>query len=184
MHAHRSHTRPARCTYPVAAMAIAAALILYLGTYAEVQLAKQGTYTGRFGWSAVGKTVELESEHALFVGEFNGVVFNDAGSGFLHGTAFICPGLNDLRKGLSLAFQGYCIVTNADGDTAYFACTGRPVTEAHRVTDEYRWTSGIGKYTGMTGNNTFEAFFITPLPAIACSKVSGRCPSTDPMTYT
>jgi hypothetical protein len=114
MHAHRSYTRPARCTYPVAAMAIAAALILYLGTYAEAQLAKQGTYTGRFGWSAVGKTVELESEHALFVGEFNGVAFNDAGSGFLHGTAFICPGLNDLRKGLSLASQGYCIVTDAD----------------------------------------------------------------------
>jgi hypothetical protein len=30
MHAHRSYTRPARCTYPAAAMAIAAALILYL----------------------------------------------------------------------------------------------------------------------------------------------------------
>jgi hypothetical protein len=88
MHAHRSYTRPARCTYPVAAMAIAAALILYLGTYAEAQLAKQGTYTGRFGWSGVGKTVELESEHALFVGEFNGVAFNDAGSGFLHCAAF------------------------------------------------------------------------------------------------
>ena len=113
MHAHRSYTQPARCTYPVAAMAIAAALILYLGTYAEAQLAKQWTYTGRFGWSGVGKTVELESEHALFVGEFNRVAFNDAGSGFLHGTAFICPGLNDLRKGLSLASQGYSIVTDA-----------------------------------------------------------------------
>ena len=63
------------------------ALVLCYGASVEAQLAKQGTYTGHFGWYAVGKTVELEKDHLFFLGECSGTFLNDTGQGFLHSTS-------------------------------------------------------------------------------------------------
>lgn len=138
------------------------ALGLFWGMNAEAQLAKQGTYAGKFGWYAIGKTLEIKNDHLLFVGEFNGTAFNDTGSGFLHGTSFVCPGMNDILQWVSLASHGYCVVTDKDGDKAFLAWKGHKMTESKRVTGDYHWTGGTGKYAGITGNNTFDTVFITP----------------------
>ena len=45
-------------------MVVAVGIVLVLGAHAEAQMAKQGTYAGNFGWYAIGKTFELEKEHA------------------------------------------------------------------------------------------------------------------------
>ena len=79
------------------------------------------------------------------------MVFNDAGSGFMHGTAWVCPGMNDLLKGVSLASQGYCIVTDKDGDKAFVAWKGRKETEPNKGGGDFQWTGGTGKYTGLKG---------------------------------
>jgi len=128
-------------------------LMLCFGARAEAQMAKQGTYTARFGWSAIGKTIELEKDHMIFVGEYSGVVFNDAGSGFMHGTSWVCPGLNDFVHGLSTAAQGYCVATDKDGDKAFVTWKGHKATEPNKGGGEFQWTGGTGKYTGITGNN-------------------------------
>jgi hypothetical protein len=157
-------------------MLAAVAIMLSLGARAGAQLAKQGTYTGKFGWYAIGKTFDIEKDHMLFVGEFNGTVFNDTGSGFLHGTAFVCPGMNDVLRGLSLASQGYCVVTDKDGDKAFLTWKGRKMTEPSRVAGDYQWANGTGKYTGITGNNTFEAIFITPTAGYSALKGKWKLP--------
>ena len=77
----------------------AIACVLWWGASAEAQLATQGTYAGHFGWYAVGKTVELEPGHEFFLGEYSGTFLNDAGQGFLHGTSWVCPGVNDRTSG-------------------------------------------------------------------------------------
>src|SRR5712691_4537432 len=134
-------------------MLVAVGLVLFLGVRAEAELAKQGTYTGHFGWYAVGKTFEIEKEHGFWVGEFSGTVFNDAGQGFMHGTSWVCPGVNDVTNGVSTSSHGYCVVTDKDGDKAFLVWKGGKGFEG-----DYQWTGGTGKYSGIKGNNTFRAF--------------------------
>ena len=134
--------------------------VLVFGAHAEAQLPKQGTYTSHFGWYATGKTFELEKGHILFQGEFDGTNFNDAGHGFLHKTSVVCPGVNDVINGASRASQGYCVVTDQDGDKAFL------VWKAGKGFDgDFQWTGGTGKYTGITGNNAFTALLIGPTPS-------------------
>jgi hypothetical protein len=64
----------------------------------DAQMAKGGTFTSQFGWYANGKTYEAEKDHFLFVGDFSGTNFNDAGRGFLHFASIVCPGINDRRQ--------------------------------------------------------------------------------------
>ena len=91
--------------------------------------------------------------------EFSGTFFNEAGQGFLHGTSWVCPGVNDLTNGASTASQGYCVVTDKEGDKAFLVWKGGKGFEG-----TYQWTGGTGKYTGLKGNNTFRG---VPLPPTA-----------------
>jgi hypothetical protein len=129
----------------------AIACVLWCGARAEAQLAKQGTYAGNFGWYAVGKTVELEPGHEFFLGEYSGTFLNDAGQGFLHGTSWVCPGVNDRTPGGAQA-HGYCTVTDEDGDKAFviWQCKGQP-----RCDGDFQWTGGTGKYMGLKGQTNF-----------------------------
>lgn len=90
-------------------------------------LPKQGKFTAKFGWYAAGKVFELEKDHIFWVGEFSGTVFNDAGSGFMHMASVVCPGSNDIHlDGRPGGAEGYCVVTDKDGDKAYsmWSCKG------------------------------------------------------------
>jgi len=138
-------------------MLVALSIVLFLGAHAEAQMAKQGTYSGNFGWYAVGKTFEIEKDHAFWVGEFSGTFFNEAGQGFLHGTSWVCPGVNDVTNGVSTSSHGYCVVTDKDGDKAFLAWKG-----GKGFAGDYQWTGGTGKYTGIKGNNTFRAVALLP----------------------
>jgi len=148
------------------------ALVLGLGARAEAQMAKQGTYTGRCGWSAMGKTFAIEKDHMVFVGECSGMVFNDAGRGFMHGTSWVCPGMNDLLHGLSTAAQGSCVATDKDGDNAFVTWKGHKATEPNKGGGECQWAGGTGKYTGLTGNKTYDAVFVVP-PTSGYSRLKG-----------
>jgi hypothetical protein len=137
---------------------VAAALGLLLGANAEAQLAKQGTYTSHFGWYAIGKTYELEKGHTLFQGEYSGTNFNDAGTGFLHNTSVVCPGIAALVEGGRGEGHGSCIITDQDGDKAFLVWKCKnPGTGCQ---GDFQWKGGTGKYTGITGNNTFTGFSI------------------------
>ena len=47
-------------------------------------LAKQGTYTGLFGWNLSSAAHELEEGHVVTQDSYDGTFFNDDGDGFLH----------------------------------------------------------------------------------------------------
>src|SRR5437867_2016424 len=130
------------------------------GMNAEAQLAKQGTYSGKFGWYAVGKGFEIEKGHEFWVGEFSGTFFNDAGEGFMHETSWVCPGVNDVINGVSQVSHGYCVITDKDGDKAFLVWKAGKGFEG-----DFQWTGGTGKYTGITGNNAFTALLIGPTPS-------------------
>ena len=134
----------------------AAALTLAAGAE-QGQLAKQGQFSGKFGWWAVGKAYALGKDHVYWNGEFNGTFFNDAGHGFLHGSSLICPGYNELQAGISLASGGRCIGTDLDGDKLFVTWEGEKGTIPMKFGGTATIVGGTGKYSGIKGGWRFDA---------------------------
>jgi len=141
----------------------AVVLILLVGVGAEAQLPKQGKYRGMFSAWGVGAVHEIEKGHVFFLGEFDGVFFNDVANGFIDKTAVKCPGANDIVEGLSMGNHGYCVVTDKDGDKAFAVWKGRD-TRPNVGGGDFQWTGGTGKFAGIKGNNTYRYTGIADTP--------------------
>ena len=104
---------------------------------------------GKFLWQA--------AHPKLSAGMVNGVIFNDAGKGFMHKSRVDCALMNDVNQGKANA-KGTCVVTDADGDKIFleWKCTG---TMPACPGDE-KFVGGTGKYTGITGDQKFQGNFI------------------------
>jgi hypothetical protein len=138
-------------------------VLLLAAATAEAQLPKRGMYTSHFAFHYVTKVSEIEKDHVFVTGEVIGTLLNDAGHGFLHATAVVCPLANDNVKGVSNA-HGYCTVTDADGDKAFLAWKCKSPQPGARCEGDFQWTAGTGKYSGIKGNNVFHA---GPVPKTA-----------------
>ena len=120
-------------------------------------LPKSGTYSGHFGWTFSGQVQELGPNRKVSAGMVSGVMFNDAGKGFMHKARTDCALMIDVDKGHANA-TGTCVVTDADGDKIFvdWKCAGPmptcPGTE--------RFVGGTGKYTGISGDQKFQGNFI------------------------
>ncbi len=55
----------------------------------EEQLAKQGTYSGSYGWSVSSTAHQLEEGHEFTHVVFKGTFFNDNGQGFIHESSWV-----------------------------------------------------------------------------------------------
>ena len=136
--------------------AAVAAISMSLATQAA-DLPKSGNYSGHFGWVFTGQVQELAGNRKVYAGMVSGVMFNDAGSGFMHKARTDCTLMNDVADGRANA-MGTCVVTDVDGDKVFveWKCAGPmptcPGTE--------RFVGGTGKYTGISGDQTFQGNFI------------------------
>ncbi len=120
-------------------------------------LPKSGTYNAHFAWTFSGQVQELGPNRVVYSGGTPGVVFNDAGKGFMHQVRIDCTIFSDVNQGRATA-NGTCVTTDAQGDKAYleWKCAGdMPVCPG-----EFRWVGGTGKYTGLTGTSRFQGNFI------------------------
>ena len=135
----------------------AATIAAFASTAYSADLPKSGSYTAHYGWTFSGQVQELGENRVAYVGMVPGVVFNDAGKGFLHRARVDCTILNDIIQGRANA-NGTCVATDADGDKAYveWKCAGAMPACA----GDFRWVGGTGKYTGISGNNRFQGNFI------------------------
>ena len=133
-------------------------LVLGLGATGHAQLAKEGTYSGAYGWSVSSTVHQLEEGHVFSQDVYKGTFFNDEGKGFLHESSWVCPAVTELVKGKGNA-RGHCIVTDKDNDKVFLAWKGT-IDPATGFNGDYQWTNGTGKYTGITGDNTFSATLI------------------------
>ena len=124
---------------------------------AASDLPKTGTYSGHFGWVFKGDTQELGVGRSVASGMVNGVMFNDAGKGFMHKARVDCALINDVIQGKSNA-KGTCVVTDVDGDKIFveWKCAG---TMPACPGDE-KFVGGTGKYTGISGEQKFQGNFI------------------------
>ncbi|MFZ1007141.1 MAG: hypothetical protein WAN65_09905 [Candidatus Sulfotelmatobacter sp.] len=118
---------------------------------------KSGKYSAHFGWVFKGDVQELGTDRSVALGMVDGVIFNNAGSGFLHKVRADCALMNDVDHGHANA-HGTCVMTDPDGDKVFleWKCAG---TMPACPGDE-RFVGGTGKYKGISGNNKFQGNFI------------------------
>jgi hypothetical protein len=149
-----------RTTYkPISAIF---ALALLAAPAVAQQLAKSGTYTGKFGGEGAGDPYEIGKGHVFFVGHFNFVLFNDVAGGFLDKTFWTCPGVNDIVNGVQVAAptRGYCIATDKDGDKLFGSWQVTKVTGPGAGEATLQYIGGTGKYSGIQGHWTHRYAFI------------------------
>jgi len=122
------------------------------------QMPKSGTYSAWFGWHSYGTLADLGNGVMHWHGQFDGALRNDAGSGFMHQAAVICPGAT-LIVGGHAYYRGNCVLTDKDGDraTLVWQCDAKL---GARCDGPMEWVGGTGKYTGITGKNTFNGGFV------------------------
>ena len=125
-------------------------------------LAKNGTYSGSFGWNLTSKPIELDAGHVVTQDSYDGTFFNDSGDGFLHETSWVCPGITDTTNGKGTA-SGHCLITDKDNDKVFATWKGTIDPEAG-FNGDYRMTGGSGKYAGISGDGTFRATTIGDTP--------------------
>ena len=146
---------------------IGVAVVGLLAATAEAQqLPKSGKYKGTYAshLAGGGQSFELEKDHIFFLGASHGVFLNDVADGFLDKTEVTCALANDLVSGVTSTINGYCIVTDKDGDKAFLAHLGKG-TGLGRIDGTFQWTGGTGKYTGIRGSNTYRVTSIGKNPA-------------------
>ena len=156
-----------RAIWIIFAAVCAVAVVSLLGAMAEAQqLSKSGKYKGTYASHLVGggQSFDLEKDHIFFLGSSHGVFLNDVADGFLDKTEVTCALVNDLVSGVSSAAQGYCIVTDKDGDKAFLVHQGKGSAPGI-IAGAFQWTGGTGKFTGIHGNNTYRVTSIGKNPA-------------------
>jgi hypothetical protein len=117
-------------------------------------LPKEGTYTGT--WTGLGtyKATQVGPDRLLVFYDSTGVWLTN---GFLDHMIMRCWGTDDYVKGVGQFVGGYCVGTDPKGDQVVFTC---PPSEKH--TQNQNWggscpfTTGTGKYAGVTGIDTYE----------------------------
>jgi len=122
---------------------------------AEAQLAKKGTAKGTSAWTSPGEIKEVGENHLYWVGVYWGMSFNDEGKGFLDDMAWYCPGVDDIINGIH-RFNGYCTLTDMDGDKIYLSYRSLPYEGKGPIPTEGKYSGGTGKYTGIQGGYTFQ----------------------------
>lgn len=135
------------------------ALILFAAAHVNAQnLPKAGKYSSHYAWIFQGTTQELGPNRSVTVGSLPGVNFNDQGSGFLHNSRTDCTIISEINSGRAEG-RGSCVVTDGAGDQAFlmWRCGGQLGAQCD---GDFQWVGGTGKYTGLSGNNRFQAFFI------------------------
>jgi hypothetical protein len=133
-------------------------LALLAAPAAAQQSAKSGTYKGNYwgqGVPGATQSYELEKGHVFYLAQNHGIFLNNVADGFLDKTEATCPFAGDFSNGVFTAANGYCIVTDKDGDKAFLVWRGKgPAPGTYAGT--FEWAGGTGKFQGLQGNNSYH----------------------------
>ena len=149
---------------------IVAALFICIcnnGTHA----AEKGNTTGIASFHARGEITKHSGGVVVWIGKFYGVSMTHDQKGPLHNAGWDCTGESTIHDDQVFQSDGFCAVTDSDGDTINLvweqthvpAATGTARTRGSYV-------SGTGKYEGIQGYYTFSC----KLGGLVCDITSGE----------
>ena len=130
---------------------------LGIGVVQLTYAAEQGTTMGVASFQAKGQAKDLKPGVTVWTGSFSGVSVMDARKGPLHNAGWDCTGEVVIQDGNVYNSGGFCLVTDADGDTInlLWERTDVPGPAADGKT-KGTYLSGTGKYSGIQGHYTFS----------------------------
>jgi hypothetical protein len=115
------------------------------------ELPKEGTYNTDYYAYGTFKAVTIGKDRVLATFDENGLWPN---KGFGDHVTWHCFGLADITSGMEQV-RGYCVGTDPDGDQLVgdVASDGKFPANAKSFVVKVTYTTGTGKYTGITGGH-------------------------------
>ena len=115
-------------------------------------LPKEGTFSGTYAGAFTLKAYTIGKERMVGVGDSNDFT---VGKGFLDHMTWHCFTTFSVMAGMA-HFNGYCVVTDPAGDqiAADIASDGTYPADAKTVPAKGTFTTGTGKYAGISGSLT------------------------------
>lgn len=112
-------------------------------------------------WIGNGETHEIGSDHVLFHGVLDGVIFIQKGEGIvkspMQAAKMHCPVTMNLNKNTKERnSQGFCVITPNDGTGmvyTLFRCSG----STQECQGEWTHIGGTGDFAGISGTTTFRS---------------------------
>ena len=140
------------CT-PTVAATVALGIALALGTAAmAADLPKEGSFSGTYAAFGTVKAAPMGKERLLLTFDQNGL---SVGDGLLNHMTWHCWGLGDFTNGTGQS-HGYCMGTDPAGEqVAINWGDEKHPLDQKTVTGSFTFTSGTGKYAGITGSGTY-----------------------------
>jgi hypothetical protein len=125
------------------------AAIFFGATALAADLPKEGTFNGTFYGVATIKATPIGKERVLVALENNGMTI---GTGLIDHMGWHCLGTVDTTRGMA-EWNAYCVGADLSGDQVALdlASDGRYSVEAKSAKFSGKWTTGTGKYTGISG---------------------------------
>jgi hypothetical protein len=126
-------------------------------TVSAAQAADSGTTTGQAAFHPKGQATEHKPGLVVWNGTFVGISITETKKGPLHAAKWDCTGEAVSQKDTVYSANGFCLVTDPDGDTInlLWARTDLPAGFAEPKT-KGTYLSGTGKYNGIQGYYTFS----------------------------
>jgi hypothetical protein len=115
-------------------------------------LPKEGTFSGTYSATSTYKAYLVGKERVLVTYDENGLT---VGKGFYDHMTWHCFGLADIASGIEQA-QGRCVGTDPAGDQIALESEGKHAADAKTYGGTATFTTGTGKYAGISGGATFE----------------------------
>ena len=116
-------------------------------------LPKEGTISGTWTGFNTIKATAIGKERLFGAVDINGLTL---GNGILDHMTWHCSGLYDVTKGMAL-WNAFCAGTDPAGDQIVFNSDGKWPADAKSYSVTNTFTTGIGKYTGISGAFTILA---------------------------
>jgi hypothetical protein len=141
--------QPGTCVLSAFALTTATAFWV---TAMAADLPKEGTFSGTYAGSGMCKINPVGKERTVLACDELSLT---VGKGFLDHMTWHCLVLDSVMTGMG-HFEGYCVVTDPAGDqiAADIASDGTFPADAKTVPAKGTFTTGTGKYAGISGSLT------------------------------
>ena len=165
------HRRPSQS---IITLAFSLVVICGFGLSAQAQIAKQGAPRGVVSFYGNGTTQDYAPDMVVWSGKFSGQSVTEAGRGALHYSAWDCTGEMVTRNGKVVIADGFCAVTDLDGDKINLRWeVDEPLPSPAMFKTKGTYLSGGGKYKGIQGGYNFICQGIADTGHYICEMVGG-----------